>query len=127
MSLFDYIADRIRHLRLSHDGTGISQETLASNIGVAANTVSRWETGTYRPAIEDLEKLARFFGVSILVFFPPEEVPKSERISALLRTAEGLTPEDLAELQHYAEYRRARRVLQDHRGVRPGRKRKNDA
>ena len=39
-------------------------------LGVASNTISRGETATYRPTIEDLEKLARFFGKSILYFFP---------------------------------------------------------
>ena len=30
-----------------------------------ANTISRWETATYKPSISDLERLAQFFGVPI--------------------------------------------------------------
>ena len=48
----------------------LSQEALAAKLNVAANTVSRWETGTYKTTPADLAKLARFFAVSITVFFP---------------------------------------------------------
>ena len=74
--------------------------------------MSRWETGTYRPTIDDLEKLARFFGKSIMDFFPKEEVQteRDEKIDALLRTAKQLNDEDVEELRRYAEYRRARQV-----------------
>ena len=50
----------------------MSQEALAREVKVAANTISRWETCTYRPSLEDLERLARFFEVSITTFFPPD-------------------------------------------------------
>lgn len=43
-------------------------------VGTTANTVSRWEMATYKPAISDLERLARYFGVSIAAFFP-EAIP----------------------------------------------------
>jgi transcriptional regulator with XRE-family HTH domain len=81
-------------------------------LGVATNTISRWETATYRPTIEDLEKLARFFGKSILEFFPRENVrtERDEKIDALLRTAKQLKDADVEELRRYAEFRRARHV-----------------
>jgi transcriptional regulator with XRE-family HTH domain len=125
MNLLQYIAGRIRDLRTNFGGgEGISQEVLAKNLKVTANTISRWETGTYRPTIEDLEKLARFFGVSILEFFPPDETPHDDRVAALLRAAKQLSDSDLEELHRYAEFRRARSLYA--RGSRPaaGRKRK---
>ena len=64
MELTRYVAERIRELRTNYGGEGISQEALAKEIKIAANTVSRWETGAYRPSIEDLDLLSRFFGVS---------------------------------------------------------------
>ncbi len=81
-------------------------------MNTTANTISRWETATYRPTIEDLERLARFFGKSILDFFPAEEIrtERGERIDALLRTAKQLDDEDVEELRRYAEFRRARQV-----------------
>jgi transcriptional regulator with XRE-family HTH domain len=91
--LIEHVAKRIREFCTSYGGgTGISQEALAEALGVASNTISRWETATYRPTIEDLERLARFFGKSILDFFPPEDIrtKRDERIDALLRTAKQL-------------------------------------
>ncbi len=89
----------------------MSQESLARELEVSTNTISRWETGVYRPAIVDLEKLSRFFGVSVLEFFPSTERPTSGDVEALLRAAEQLPDEDLAELRRYAEYRRAQSLL----------------
>ncbi len=128
MNLFDYVGQRIRDLRLNYgDGQGLSQEALAKALGVAANTISRWETATYRPSLEDLDSLARFFGVSILQFFPPEEAPANDQLNALLRAARQLKPEDLDELRRYAEFRRARSVYGDQKRPRAGRKRKEAA
>jgi transcriptional regulator with XRE-family HTH domain len=111
MTLMEYVGQRIRDFRTSYGGgTGISQDALAKALGVATNTVSRWETAVYRPTIEDLDKLARFFGKSILEFFPKEDVrtKRDEKIDALLRTAKQLKDADVDELRRYAEFRRAR-------------------
>ena len=67
--LYQHIGSKIRDLRLKHEQGTMSQETLGEKLGVASNTVSRWETGTYKPTAEDLDKLARLFSVSITVFF----------------------------------------------------------
>ncbi len=123
MDLFGYVGGRIRDLRTNFGGApGISQEKLANEIGVTANTVSRWETATYHPSLQDLDKLARFFGVSILEFFPRSEQPKEAGINALLRAAEELPSSDVDELRRYAEFRRARYIVGEKRS-RPGRKR----
>jgi len=109
MELFRYVGERIRQLRSNYGGgAGISQESLANALKMAANTVSRWETGTYRPSLEDLEKLSRFFGVTILEFFPKDNNPPESRVAALLRAASDLPDSDVEELQKYAEFRRAR-------------------
>lgn len=116
-TLMEQIATQIRELRRSR---GLSQEALASQLGVATNTISRWETGTYRPSIEDLEQLSRFFGISIQDFFPGEKPNENEQLVKLLRAAKGLKPSDLEELRRYAEFRRARQQLSS---TRRGRKR----
>ncbi len=127
MNLFEYVGQRIRELRSSYgSGQGVSQEALAKALGVAPNTISRWETATYRPSLEDLDKLARFFGVSILTFFPPEEAPANEPLAALLRAAQQLKAEDLEELRRYAEFRRARGLYGGQERPRAGRKRKDN-
>ncbi|MCI0352035.1 MAG: hypothetical protein L0Z53_21660 [Acidobacteriales bacterium] len=53
------------------------------------------ETATYKPAISDLEKLARYFGVPITAFFPDAN-PKS-RANALLSATADLNDADLDE------------------------------
>ena len=125
MTLLEYIASRIREFRLAYGGQGLSQDVLAANLGVATNTVSRWETGVYKPAIEDLDKLARFFGVSVLDFFPPQERPANDEVAALLRAANSLSEEDVRELRRYAEWRKAQSLLSSSPRKTPGRKRKD--
>jgi transcriptional regulator with XRE-family HTH domain len=108
----EYVAARIRELRNHYGKEGLSQEALAQLIGVATNTISRWETGTYEPTLDDLELLARTLGVSILSFFPRSDKidEKEEKVDALLRAARGLDAADLDELRKYAEFRRARSI-----------------
>ena len=125
MDLLDHIAARLRDLRTSYNsGEGLSQESLANHLKVASNTISRWETGTYRPSVKDLEKISRFFGVSIISFFPSEMVneDEDENLKALLRTARQLHPSDLEELRKYAEFRKARGIYQGKTRPQPGRK-----
>lgn len=44
---------------------GLSQEALGEKIGVARQTVSKWETGETTPELNKLIELARLFGISI--------------------------------------------------------------
>ena len=125
MDLLDQIAARLKDLRVNYNsGEGLSQESLATHLKVAPNTISRWETGTYRPSVKDLEKISRFFGVSMNSFFPSETVNEDddENLKALLRTARQLHPADLEELRKYAEFRKARSIYQGKTRPQPGRK-----
>jgi transcriptional regulator with XRE-family HTH domain len=100
------IGERIRELRNTVGGKGINQEELAQALGATANTVSRWETATYKPSVSDLEKLAAFFAVPMTAFFP--EIQPSSQVNALLIATRGLNNEDLEEVTLYALFRRAR-------------------
>src|SRR6476659_2622439 len=125
MDLLDNIAARIRDLRVSYnDGEGLSQDSLAAHLKVAPNTISRWETGTYRPSLKDVERISRFFGVSMMSFLPSDLVDEEEdeNLKALLRTARQLHPADLEELRKYAEFRRARAIYEGKARTKPGRK-----
>lgn len=104
--IYEQIGKQIRELRTTLRGQGISQEDLAQAVDTTANTVSRWETATYRPSISDLEKLARFFGTPITVFFP-QPTPKS-RTNALLSATADLDDDNLEEVTLYAQFRRMR-------------------
>ena len=113
--IYEHIADVIRTQRQNRidprTKKQLSQESLASALGVAGNTVSRWETGTYKPTAEDLDKLARFFKISILEFFPGL-AQDDERTAVLTSATGGLSDEDFTEVVKYAEYRKARRALE---------------
>ena len=125
MDLRDHIAAKIRDLRVNYNhGEGLSQQALAVQLKVVPNTISRWETGTYCPSVTDVERIARFFGVSMMAFMPPEMIGKEEdeNLKALLRTARQLHPADLEELQKYAEFRRARGIYQGKTRPKAGRK-----
>lgn len=87
-TLYEQIGQKIRELRLAYPGGTLSQETLGAKINAVGNTVSRWETGTYKPTAEDLDKLARFFNVPITVFFP-ELLGDTSRIEMLTSATGG--------------------------------------
>jgi transcriptional regulator with XRE-family HTH domain len=110
-TLYEQIGEKIRELRLTFSKGALSQEALAVKLGVAANTVSRWETGTYKPTPEDLDKIARFFSVPITVFFP-ELQGEDARVVALTSAIGGLSKQDFDEVLRYAEFRRARRAME---------------
>jgi transcriptional regulator with XRE-family HTH domain len=115
--LVEHVAKCIREFRTSYGGgSGISQEALAKALGVAPNTISRWETATHRPSLEELEKLARFFGRAVRDFIPDPDlgsdtdVKQNERIGALVRTVKQLPADDVELLREWAEVRRSHRV-----------------
>jgi len=109
-NIYEQIGNQIRELRTTLRGEGISQEELAHAVKTTANTISRWETATYKPSISDLETLARFFGVPINVFFPQAQSKSREsRAVGLLSAAADLDDDDLEEVALYARFRRAQR------------------
>jgi transcriptional regulator with XRE-family HTH domain len=120
--VYEHISGKIRDLRRAYGGQGISQEVLAEKLKTNANTVSRWETGTYKPSAEELAHLAKFFGVPVAVFFPDASGP-DEKTQAFLAALGDLDDEDRDELVTYAQFRKAKRILeQAHRGEQPGQK-----
>ena len=120
MSLYETIGDRIRKLR---ERDGLSQEQLAKKVGEAPNTISRWETATYKPSLDDLERISRALkDVSIVDLLPEEYVPSDQAIGALLRSAKALHKDDLAALRRYADYLRADRAIASAKSTRKRRK-----
>lgn len=108
MDIYQYIGSRLRALR---EEARLSQEALAKALEVTPNTVSRWETATYKPNLTDLERIARYFKVRLTSLFPPEET-QGIAAKALLSATGDLPQEDIEELVAYAEFRRARRLLE---------------
>jgi len=109
MDIYTFIGTRIRELR---DERRMSQDALAKQLRVSTNTVSRWETATYKPSIADVQKVADLFGVRLSSMLPDEE--EAPPVNKALLSATGDLPnEDIEELISYAEFRRARRRLEE--------------
>jgi transcriptional regulator with XRE-family HTH domain len=110
-NLYEHIGQKIRELRLAYPKGTLSQEALAAKLKVAANTVSRWETGKYKPTPHDLDSLARFFSVPITIFFP-NLISDDARVTALTSATGGLKKKDFEEVVRYAEFCKVRRALE---------------
>lgn len=105
MSIIKHIAQKIKELRIA---ANMSQTELAGKLKVTPNTVSRWESGTYKPGIEDLEKIARSFDKPIWALMPGDREEANREQQILLSRTGDLPPEDIQELVRYAEFVRAR-------------------
>ncbi len=110
-ALYTQIGKKIAELRKGYGGKGISQETLATAMKTTPNTISRWEKQVYKPSADDLFKLAKFFGVSISVFFP--DMSLNTKQEALLSATGELDNDAMDELIEYAKFRKARQMLQN--------------
>jgi transcriptional regulator with XRE-family HTH domain len=108
-----HIGRKIKEIR---EAAGLSQQALAEMVDTTANTVSRWESSTYQPRVEDLDRLARKLGKPIWVFLPSEVEPPRDEQKALLSATGDLPPEDIEELVRYVEFVRARRALKAKKG-----------
>ena len=111
-NIYEEIGQKIRELRQECPKGSLSQEALASRLKIPPNTLSRWETGKYKPTAENLDQLARFFEVPITIFFPEQEGDDS-RVTALTSATGGLNDEDFDEVVRYAEFRKARSALKN--------------
>ena len=71
---------------------GLSQDELAEKINCNGREISRWENNRITPSIEVLEKIARFFNISLdyLVFEEIPKVPLTFKNHKLITTFEAL-------------------------------------
>jgi transcriptional regulator with XRE-family HTH domain len=109
MSLYEQIA---RRLRTEREGRNLSQQDLASRLGVAPNTVSRWETGIYKPKLDDLDRIAAALDLDVSQLIPQNSRQPGTSLDRLIEVARLLGPEDIEEVERFAEFRRARAIEQ---------------
>ncbi len=57
-----YFHLNLRHLRKTQN---VEREQIATEIGVSLSNISNWERAKYLPKVEDVVKLANFFGVTL--------------------------------------------------------------
>lgn len=75
---------------------GISQRTLAKDLDVAPTAISHYEKGTKPPTLENVVKLAAYFGVSTDTLLGIDS-PKAEKYDAL----SGCIPLIATLMEHY--------------------------
>ena len=98
------IGKRIKSLRLS---ASMTQEELASRLGVSAQAVSKGESGVNMPDILLLPELSVIFGIRIDDLFDLTDEKRFERIDNMIWNTRHISEE---------EYKRQERYLLDCRG-----------
>lgn len=71
------ISETIKRLRKERD---ITQETLASALGVSCQSISRWENGVAYPDIEMIPEIAAYFEISTDILFGLDEATEQLKI-----------------------------------------------
>ena len=80
-----YLGTRLKYLRKLDN---VTQQQLATALGVAKSTISMYENGQREPDFETLEAISDYFNVDIRSFFPKNEKPldvSTEGLSAIKR------------------------------------------
>jgi len=88
------IGNKIRELRKKK---GITQEQLASALGITSQAVSKWEMSTGYPDVAMLPVIAGYFGVSMDVLFNYDADKLEEKIMEVLYNSRGGRPFEEAE------------------------------
>ena len=95
------LGSKIKQLRLLRSMT---QEQLAQKLGLTAQAISKWESGTNMPDIQMLPDLSVILGVSIDELFAMTEESRMERIENMIYDVRFIPEED---------FRQAERFLKD--------------
>ena len=93
-------AERLRELRISQ---GISQEHLASILGVKQQTIGKWENSITVPRLPMLQKIASYFNVSTDYLTGISDIPKFEpkRVTVDFDTEIIITAEEQSLIKAY--------------------------
>ena len=74
------IGNKIKKLRRDRD---LTQEEVATHIGISCQAISKWERGDGYPDITMLPTLANYFGVSIDALIGMDEISSANRLSEI--------------------------------------------
>ncbi len=94
------IGKQIKTLRLAK---GVTQEELATYLGVSFQAVSKWETETSTPDITLLPKIAVFFGITIDELFQIPNEAEFERIENMFWHERRINPETFRHCVQFLE------------------------
>ncbi len=92
------IGARIKKFRLA---CSMTQEHLANRLGVSAQAVSKWESGTNMPDIQLLPDLSVIFGISIDDLFAMTDDCRMNRIENSIDNVRFLSAEEFSQHEKY--------------------------
>lgn len=99
----------IENMIFYREKRGMKQKELAEAIGVKANTVSTWESGTNAPSLQALYKICKALDISISDLFGKYANERtteglSKELQELLKKAEDLNEEGQERLAEYTGF-----------------------
>ena len=89
-----------RNLKLLRSSMGMSQDKVASFLGISRSTYSNYEDGLREPPTDVLEKLAALVGCDLATLYEKDEKVVKGQLIYSFRT-EGLTNNDLEEIASF--------------------------
>ena len=90
------VGSRIKELRIAR---GLTQEALASALGIKPQAVSKWECDVNFPDVSMLPAISVFFGVSIDSLFSMTRADELERVENRLSQAGLLTDDEVRQIE----------------------------
>lgn len=86
--------DRIKELAKSH---GMSLKDLSLKLGMGENSIYRWTNTT--PSLDNLQKVADYFDVSIDYLLARDEQKLNDPVSFYRIDTAGMSPDDIDEIK----------------------------
>ncbi|RJG11709.1 helix-turn-helix domain-containing protein [Massilia cavernae] len=93
-------------IRRAREYVGMSQDEVASALGLSRPAVTHIESGMRKVEALELSKLASLLGVTTEVLLSGNEAVENERVAFLARATQGLSESDLDQLYRFTEYLR---------------------
>ena len=97
-----------QRLRDAREYLGLSQESVAEQLGIPRASVSALETGKRKVSALELKQLAKLYKRPVSYFLAEQEVeePEDTTVKALFRTTQALNPEDRQQVLRFAQFLR---------------------
>lgn len=100
------LAQRLREAR---EYVGLSQEEVATALGVSRPAITHIEAGTRKVDALELDKLSQLYGQTVQYLLTGESLKSDTRLAFLARATHGFSEQDLDELSRFAEFLRSSR------------------
>lgn len=89
-----------RNLKILRKANGLTQEQVASFLGIGRSAYSNYEEGIREPSIDILEKFANIMGCDLSTLFEEDENAVKSQLICAFRT-EDLSDEDMEEVASF--------------------------